>query len=95
MSRTLPGAQPGKIVRALREAGVRNPVLIIDGVDRLIGEGGLGVVELLLELLDPESSAHFTDHYLGLLDRPVARGAAAVREPARHGSRARCRSGSR
>src|SRR5258706_13683563 len=53
--RTLPGAQPGKIVRALREAGVRNPVLIIDGVDRLVGEAGLGVVELLLELLDPES----------------------------------------
>ena len=64
--RTLPGAEPGKIVRALREAGVCNPVLIIDGVDRLAGEAGLGVVELLLELLDPESSALFTDHYLGL-----------------------------
>jgi ATP-dependent Lon protease len=61
-----PGAQPGKILRALREAGVRNPVLMIDGVDRLAGEGGLQVVELLLELLDPESSAHFSDRYLGL-----------------------------
>jgi len=39
---------------------------MIDGVDRLLGEGGLGVVEVLLELLDPESSAHFADHYLGL-----------------------------
>jgi len=39
---------------------------MIDGVDRLVGEGGLGVVEVLLELLDPEDSAHFTDHYLGL-----------------------------
>jgi ATP-dependent Lon protease len=65
-SRTAPGAQPGKIVRALREAGARNPVLMIDGIDRLAGEGGLGVAEVLLELLDPESSAHFTDHYLGL-----------------------------
>jgi ATP-dependent Lon protease len=64
--RTVPGAQPGKVVRALREAGVRNPVLMIDGVDRLVGEGGLGVLEALLELLDPESSAQFTDHYLGL-----------------------------
>jgi ATP-dependent Lon protease len=64
--RTLPGAQPGKIVRALREAGVRNPVLMIDGVDRLVGEGGLGVLEVLLELLDPESNSHFVDHYLGL-----------------------------
>jgi len=66
ISRTLPGAQPGKIARALREAGVRNPVLIIDGVDRLVGEAGLEVMEALLELLDPETSAHFTDHYLGL-----------------------------
>ncbi len=65
-ARTTPGAQPGKIVRALREAGSRNPVLMIDGIDRLVGEGGLGVAEVLLELLDPESSAHFTDHYLGL-----------------------------
>ncbi len=65
-ARTAPGAQPGKIVRALRESGARNPVLMIDGIDRLVGEGGHGVAEVLLELLDPESSAHFTDHYLGL-----------------------------
>jgi ATP-dependent Lon protease len=64
--RTQPGAGPGKVVRALHEAGVNNPVLVIDGVDRLVGEGGLGVVEVLLELLDPEMNAHFTDHYLGL-----------------------------
>ena len=65
-ARTMPGAQPGKIVRALREAGARNPVLMIDGIDRLAGPGGLGVVEALLELLDRESSRQFTDHYLGL-----------------------------
>ena len=65
-ARSTPGAQPGKIVRALRDAGVRNPVLMIDGIDRLAGEGGLGVMEVLLELLDHESSANFTDHYLGL-----------------------------
>jgi ATP-dependent Lon protease len=66
VSRTLPGAQPGKIARALRDAGARNPVLMIDGVDRLVGEGGLGVAEMLLELLDPEGAVRFTDHYLGL-----------------------------
>jgi len=66
VSRALPGAQPGKIVQAVREAGVRNPVLVIDGIDRLVGEGGLGVSEVLLELLDPESSQRFTDHYVGL-----------------------------
>ena len=64
--RTLPGAQPGKILRAMRAAGVRNPVLLIDGVDRLVGEGGHGVAEVLLELLDPESASQFTDHYLGI-----------------------------
>ena len=64
--RTQPGAQPGKILRALRDAGVCNPVLMIDGVDRLVGDGGLGVLEVLLELLDPESSAQFLDHYLGI-----------------------------
>ncbi len=65
-SRSIPGAQPGALVRAIREAGVSNPVLMIDGVDRLVGEGGLGVVEVLLDLLDPENSAQFTDHYLGI-----------------------------
>ncbi len=64
--RTTPGAQPGKILRAVRAAGVRNPVLLIDGVDRLVGEGGHGVAEVLLELLDPDSASQFTDHYLGL-----------------------------
>lgn len=65
-ARTMPGAQPGKIARALREAGARNPVLMIDGIDRLSGPGGLGVAETLLELLDRETSRNFTDHYLGL-----------------------------
>ena len=66
ITRTLPGAGPGKIARALRDAGVGNPVLMIDGVDRLVGEGGLGVAEVLLELLDPEGVSRFTDHYLGI-----------------------------
>ena len=65
-SRTSPGAQPGRIIQALREAGTLNPVLMIDGVDRLTGEGGSGVVEVLLDLLDPESSTRFTDQYLDL-----------------------------
>ncbi len=66
VERSSPTAQPGKILRALRETGVRNPVLMIDGVDRLIGESGLQVVELLLELLDRETSTRFVDRYLGL-----------------------------
>src|SRR5437867_3940042 len=46
-ARTSPDGQPGKILRALRDAGARNPVLMIDGVDRLSGEAGLGVIEIL------------------------------------------------
>jgi len=66
IERGSPSAQPGKILRALRESGVCNPVFMIDGVDRLVGEAGLSVVEFLLELLDRESSARFVDRYLGL-----------------------------
>jgi ATP-dependent Lon protease len=66
VSRHSPGGQPGKILRAVREGGSRNPVLMIDGVDRLHGEGGHEVIEMLLELLHPETSACFTDRYLGI-----------------------------
>ncbi len=66
VARSLPGAQPGRIAAALREAGVRNPVIMVEGVDRLAGEAGLGAFETLLELLDPANSAHFTDQYLGV-----------------------------
>ena len=86
VSRTLPGAQPGKIVRALREAGARNPVLMIDGVDRLVGEGGLGVAEVLLELLDPEARAALHRSLSRPADRSVACDAAAVREQPRAGA---------
>jgi ATP-dependent Lon protease len=66
VSRNAPDGQPGKVLRALRDAGARNPVLMIDGVDRLHGEGGHEVIDLLLELLHPETSSRFTDRYLGL-----------------------------
>jgi len=66
ISRNLPGAQPGKIVQAMREAGACDPVLIVDGIDRLVGETGLGVLEVLQDLLDPATSRSFIDHYVGL-----------------------------
>jgi ATP-dependent Lon protease len=66
IERGLPGAAPGKIARALREAGTSNPVLLFDGVDRIPDAAGSGVSEALLELLDPEASEQFTDHYLEL-----------------------------
>ena len=65
-SRNSQDGQPGKILKALRDAGTRNPVLMIDGIDRLHGEGGFESIEMLLDLLHPETSSRFADRYLGI-----------------------------
>ncbi len=57
-------AEPGYVIKGLRQAGTRNPVILLDEIDRVAEEARNDIMGVLVELLDPGQNYAFTDHYI-------------------------------
>lgn len=57
-------AEPGKIIKSLRDTQSRNPVILLDEIDRVTEQGRSSIMGVLVELLDPKQNHAFTDHYI-------------------------------
>jgi ATP-dependent Lon protease len=57
-------AEPGKVIKALRDTQSKNPVILLDEIDRVTEQGRSSIMGVLVELLDPRQNYAFTDHYV-------------------------------
>ncbi|MDO8618463.1 MAG: AAA family ATPase [Candidatus Daviesbacteria bacterium] len=64
LSRVRPDAEPGQIIKAIAAAQVKNPVILLDEIDRIADEGRVGIMGVLVELLDPAQNQSYVDHFL-------------------------------
>lgn len=63
-SRVRPDTEPGLLMKGLRRAGTKNPVVLFDEIDRVTTEGLSSIMGVLVELLDPEQNVAFRDHFI-------------------------------